>query len=452
MNDKIKITRLLQESMTKFDADSLVDAVLLVSRDGSLPPGTRLPTIAALAEALSISSSTVSRAWGNLRQMGAIETRRRGGSTIAHPVQPTAYRSAGTHEGNFKYSLAAGYPDPSLQIDLSRILSIVAQRGEFLGYPGKDHISESLRASLIKRIGYEPHALMLETDVLGTIPRVLQAVSHRGSEVGIGDPDFPLYSIILRQGGLTPVPIPFDTGGYDLDIVAKYLSSGVRVLLLQTRVHNPTGLAVPTENLEAIAQLLRTHDATAIEIDHHGELVPQNAERLGGFAPERVVLLSSFSKDVHPDVRVGCVAGPATVLDRVSVWRAGGGWVSSINKAVLDVCLNDPRVHVGIRLAREEYARRRIIFQDRFIDAGVDIESNAGLSLWIPVRSEQDALVSLAAQGISVARGSAFSKKTSGRDHIHLSLGSVGADSVVLSAAILHAALIEPGSVGRGFL
>ncbi len=440
MND-IDVLSVLRSGMARSDADSLVEAVLLASRAGTLAVGTRLPTIALLAGELGLSASTVSRAWGSLRQMGVIETKRRGGTRVARPVQATSYRAPAGEMERFRHRLAAGHPDPTLQVDLREVLRRVADGPAFGGYPEKDRISPALHDALIDRVGYRPETIMLDTEVIGALPRILQAVSHRGASIGVGDPEFPLYTAILRQLGMTPSPLPFTVAGYDVDTVASALAAGTRVLLLQTRVQNPTGLRVPTDNVAEIAGLLRRFDATAIEVDHHGLLVPEQPVRLASLAPERVVLLCSFAKDIHADVRVSSITGPAAILDRVSVWRAGGEWVSGINRAVLEVCLTDPHVNDVIAAARAEYSRRREMFRSVFSDAGLSIESNAGLNLWVPVASEEEATIQLAADSISVARGSSFTLGASGTPHIHLSLGLVGADTEYISSRVVRAAL-----------
>lgn len=445
MNDIEPVLLVLQRNLLDFNADALVDAVLLSARTEQLAVGTRLPTIAVMARTLGLSTSTVSRAWASLVQMGVIETKRRGGTRIARPVEATAYRFQGLERERFQHFLAPGYPDPALQVDLGFMLRRVAEQASFAGYAGKDDISEVLRSSLLRCIGYEPESMLLDTEVIGALPRVLQAVSHRGASIGVGNPEFPLYGVILKQSGMSAAPISFSDQGYDIDEMDAALRSGVRVVLLQTRVHSPTGCMVPTENLEKIGALLKRHDATAIEVDHHGELVPNTAVRLASIAPERTVLIRSFAKEIHPDVRVSVIAGPSSIIDRIAVWRAGGQWVSSVSRALLEACLDDPKVELMIGVARQEYDRRRGIFQDALARRGISSFSNAGLNFWVPVVSEQETLLRLAAQSISVAPGAAFISGPNLKPHIHLSLGCVGEEAEMLSEHIADAAAARSG-------
>ena len=50
---------------------------------GSLPAGTKLPTVRALADQLGLAPNTVAKAYRDLENAGVIETRGRAGSYVA---------------------------------------------------------------------------------------------------------------------------------------------------------------------------------------------------------------------------------------------------------------------------------------------------------------------------------------------------------------------------------
>lgn len=56
---------------------------------GVLEPGSRLPTVRSLAADLGIAAGTVARAYKELEQSGLIESRRRNGTIVVGPPQPT---------------------------------------------------------------------------------------------------------------------------------------------------------------------------------------------------------------------------------------------------------------------------------------------------------------------------------------------------------------------------
>ncbi|MBE1534606.1 GntR family transcriptional regulator [Actinomadura algeriensis] len=69
-------------------ADTLREGI----RDGSLPPGSRLPTMAQLRRAHGVSEIVVRQAVGLLRGEGLVETRRGGGTVVR--IRPPARRVA----------------------------------------------------------------------------------------------------------------------------------------------------------------------------------------------------------------------------------------------------------------------------------------------------------------------------------------------------------------------
>ena len=49
---------------------------------GALPPGTKLPTVRALAESLGVAANTVARAYRELEHAGVVTTGRRNGTVV----------------------------------------------------------------------------------------------------------------------------------------------------------------------------------------------------------------------------------------------------------------------------------------------------------------------------------------------------------------------------------
>ena len=62
--------------------------------DGSLAPGTRLPTVRGLAAELGLAANTVARAYRELEGLGVIETRGRAGSVVTGAGTDRAAREA----------------------------------------------------------------------------------------------------------------------------------------------------------------------------------------------------------------------------------------------------------------------------------------------------------------------------------------------------------------------
>lgn len=80
-------------------------------RSGDLPAGAKLPTVRALAEEQGLAPNTVARAYRELEQAGAIETRGRNGTFVALSADATtraAQEAAAAYVARLR---ALGIPD-----------------------------------------------------------------------------------------------------------------------------------------------------------------------------------------------------------------------------------------------------------------------------------------------------------------------------------------------------
>lgn len=62
--------------------------------DHTLPVGTKLPTVRALAAELGIAANTAAKAYRELEQVGLIETRGRAGTFVASAGEQSSQRAA----------------------------------------------------------------------------------------------------------------------------------------------------------------------------------------------------------------------------------------------------------------------------------------------------------------------------------------------------------------------
>jgi DNA-binding transcriptional regulator YhcF (GntR family) len=70
-------------AFTASTSAQLREQILAGAHDGTLPAGTKLPTVRALADELGLAANTVAKAYRELEADGVIETRGRNGSFVA---------------------------------------------------------------------------------------------------------------------------------------------------------------------------------------------------------------------------------------------------------------------------------------------------------------------------------------------------------------------------------
>lgn len=71
----------------------IMDRIRALVRDGSLPPGSLLPSVRQLAGDLAVNPNTVAKAYTFLEREGIVETARRRGTLIAASAPTAAHRT-----------------------------------------------------------------------------------------------------------------------------------------------------------------------------------------------------------------------------------------------------------------------------------------------------------------------------------------------------------------------
>jgi len=94
------------------------------------------------------------------------------------------------------------------------------------------------------------------------------------------------------------------------------------------------------------------------------------------------------------------------MVRRIQSWRNFGvSWTSRILQDAVAWLLEDEETQRQIATARATYRQRREALLAALAQRGLDLPLRDGLSLYIPVTSEQFAMITLAARGIAVVPG-----------------------------------------------
>lgn len=400
--------------------------------NGTLPPGTPLPTVRALSRALGASPTTVSAAWQRLVRAGVVETRGRNGTVVADVVRTAAarrYRVVVEMGANAALDLSTGTPDPLLLPDLASALARVS--GHVLTTTYQDHpVLPELEELLRDRWPFEPHAVTVVDGALDAIDRITTSRVRFGDRVLVERSCFPPVLDLLDLLGAEPVPLDVDEHGVVPESLAAALDWQPVLWHLQPRAQNPTGVSTTPTRARQLAAVLRAHPAGArvlvVEDDHSGDISWSPPVSLGRFLPDQVVHVLSFSKSHGPDLRLAAVGGAGDVVEQLAVRRMlGPGWSSRLLQAVLVELLRSPEACDRVEHARETYRVRRDRVVAELAARGVPTSGVDGINLWVPAADERTALVALAGQGIAVAPGSPFGANGVDDHHVRVTVGLV---------------------------
>jgi DNA-binding transcriptional MocR family regulator len=91
-----------------------------------------------------------------------------------------------------------------------------------------------------------------------------------------------------------------------------------RLYVTVSVLHNPTGASLSLQSAHRVLQLAAEFDLHIVEDDTYAHLAPAHAPRLAALdALERTIYISGFSKILTPNWRVGFLAAPPALVDRL---------------------------------------------------------------------------------------------------------------------------------------
>jgi DNA-binding transcriptional MocR family regulator len=430
-------------------ARGIAAAVAKLVTEGHIAEGERMPTTRILAKHLEMSAAAVSDAWKILAADGVLETRGRLGTFVGAQKSALPWRQfRGIVGADLAIDLSTGFPDPELLVDLRPYLAKLAQGPRYLGYPS-DELDPLLADELRKVLPFPPTAenTLLATHIIGALSEMLPVVGGPSTRVIVADPEFAPYLDLLERYRMEPVPLPMDDEGMVAESFGEAVCNGAKAAILQPRLHNPTGVVTSRRRLQALAEICAEHDVWILEGDFYGDLSPAPAMSAGEWAPQQTVYMKSFSKDIHPDIRVAALVGAPALISAAHRRRVGGFNVSRINQDLLRLLLQDGARQEQTTRVRKEYQRRQSVFLEILAGHGIHVRGGGGFNVWVPVRSESDALVYLATKGIGVAPGSAFQVR-SDKPHVRVSTAAITTDIASVATEIAIAARVGRSKAG----
>ena len=393
---------------------------------GRMPPGSRLPTVRALAEQLGVSPATVAGAYRSLAARGLVAGRGRAGTTVAVRRSWSARTAPSLPPGVL--DLASGGPAPALLPDLRPALTAVAAdldpdagRSRPYGAPaGLPALAELLARRIAAEDGPLPVAdgVQVVGGVLDGMQRVLSARLRPGDAVAVEDPAYSATLDLLDVLGLVPVGVPVDAEGPLPQRLERVLAGrdgpapvAPVALVVTVRAQNPTGAGLSARRARDLAAVLTRHPGVLlVEDDHLGPAAGAPLHSIAALTrPPAWAHLHGLAKVLGPDLRLaGLAADPVTaarVRDRLQV---GPGWVSWLQQRLALHLLTDPGHPQLVVTAAATYARRREALAQALEQRGVAVRPGQGFNLWIPVAQEAAVTQAALAAGVAVRPGEAY--------------------------------------------
>lgn len=398
----------LSEQISDASVKGIALAASTLIREGKIAVGMQMPAVRELAEKLGVSPATVSAAWGQLKKHKVLAGKGRSGVWVSGNTvmpRPIRFEKIGNYGDNIRADLAMASPDPALLPDLQPALLAALQSPHLNSYH-REAISPLLLSAITPRWPYEAEAFLATDGGFDAMNLVVQTLIAPGDRVVIEDPTATRLLDMLDNVGAEILPLACDDEGPLPEMLAALLQKSPAMVIYQPRTHSATGNSVSQARQAALAQTLAQSTTLIVEDDGLGDLSATPAWSLGTIFPDRTLHVRSFSKAYGPDLRLAVLSATAEMVRRIQAWRNFGvSWTSRILQDSVAWLLQDAATQERIAAARATYRQRRERMLTALAAHGLKLPMRDGLSICIPVASEQYAMITLAARGIAVLPG-----------------------------------------------
>lgn len=400
-----------------------------------LAPGERLPSVRECARRHAVSPSTVVSAYDHLLAQGLVEARRQRGFFVREPrtrvsapaaaperprpVDATALIRGMFHRGGMSGPGLGTLPPDWLDLPLlhGALRRAMAGDDSALQY-GEPAGDLRLRQALAQRLGdlgiaAAPGQIVTAAGATHALDVVSRALLQPGDAVLVDEPGWAVEYARLSHLGMRLLPVPRGPAGPDLDVMRAMIAAHAPKLYVTVSVlHNPTGLSLPLGAAHQLLKLAELHDLTIVEDDTYAYLAPPHAPRLAALDDlKRTLYISGFSKILTPNWRVGYIAAPPALVERlIDVKLLSGLTTPTLPERAIALMLEQGalRRHAERVGARLDAARSRT--QRLALDAGCRfVTPPQGLFGWIDVGADTGRLAQvLLDAGWLCAPGSLF--------------------------------------------
>ncbi|WP_080796100.1 PLP-dependent aminotransferase family protein [Corynebacterium pacaense] len=347
-----------------------------------IAPGDHLPSTRMLAARLGVSRGTVVTAYEQLGAEGYL-TSAHGSGTLINPglnlLKPdsagygTEKRTPQAPVQQDLINLDPGIPDTTTLADSAwraawrRACSTPPRPQPPLGLPAlRVEISEHLRH--MRGLVADPSRIVVTAGAREGLTLLLRALGDN-LDIGVESPGYPSLRRVPQVLGHRTVNLNTDADGLDVDRLGAPLDA----VLLTPSHQYPYGGSLPASRRTRLTTWAADNSTLLIEDDFDSELryLGMPLPALTAMAPERAVLLGTFSSVISPQIACGYLVAPEELIPELGNLRGIIGQpVGAITQEALAHYLASGALRRRTQRMRRLYRRRRELVTRTFSTTG----------------------------------------------------------------------------------
>ncbi len=351
INDYIHFDWLPDKTLKLSLSEQIIGHIKKKISSGDWLIGQKLPSQRELAQTLGVNRSTIVEVYSELIALGIIESHYGKGTVIINSTwsllfsnlspEWSSYIESGIHKENlstiqiinkleFKENiirLGTGEMSPDLfpHDMMKKVLNKIPARALSLNYLEplgllelRTVISNHLR---IHGIDANPSQLLIVSGSLQALQLISMSILKPGSKIFVEEPSYIKSLNVFESSGMSMKGVPMDHFGlmpWMIDEKKQDFSNSI--LYTIPSFHNPTGINMSHERRLEVLNWCQSYQVPIIEDDVYRELWFEKEPPLPLKSLDQsgnVLYLGSSSKSLAPGLRVGWVAGPEAVVERL---------------------------------------------------------------------------------------------------------------------------------------
>jgi len=424
--------RLIETARMKYLG--IVEALEADIRSGRVARGDRLPAQRAIAEALNVDLTTVTRAFNEARRRGLLAAQAGRGTFISETLDGEA-----DEQVHPLIDLSMNIPSQPSEVDFRKVFpnGIAGVLGSQRGLLSL-HYQESTGAEpdrlaaanwLGKRIeGITTDRIVVTGGAQSALFALCELLLIRGDDIAAGAMTYPGLKAVAMQKGLVIRPLDMDERGIIPEALEKLCQERApKALYVIPSIDNPTTATLPEDRRRSLVAIARKHGVVVIEDDPYAPLLPDRKVSFAELAPDITWHIATLSKCATPALRVAYVIAPnaGRALRLAGVLRATVLMAPPLMSALVSRWISEGALDELTRSIRSENAERQKLAALILGTTGFSADPH-GHHLWLRLPEHwraADFAEHADRAGVSIVPASAFATVAHPVEAVRISLG-----------------------------